>query len=353
MYGDELSERKKIILKAIIDAHIAYGEPVGSKYLSQSNQLCCSPATIRNEMAELEEMGYLEQLHTSSGRIPSELGYKFYVDSLVKRYVMTTNEIEEIDRTLHRKLAEVDQILAEASKLASSFTNYTGIAVKPKRSGVTVKRFECVYIDAHNFILVMIFPDGNAKTKSMHTAFATSPNEIARLSSVLNSRLADVAAEDISLSLMVEMESLMENASMLVNPIVKAVYETIAERGNGDVRIDGVNNLLRYPEYSEAEQMKNLLGFFDQKERLIDLVSEENSDGVTVKISKGNPDGVMNNSALVYRTIKRDGRVVGAIGVIGPCRMNYSKVISTIERLASGIDSLFNPELEDGSDKEN
>lgn len=342
MYGDGLSERKKQILKAIIDAHIAYGEPVGSKYLAESKGLACSPATIRNEMAELEAMGYLEQPHTSAGRIPSELGYRFYVDSLVRRYSMTTKEIEEIDRTLKNKLAEVDQILAEASRLASSFTNYTGIAVKPKKSQDFIKRFEVVFIDERNFVLVMVFPDGSAKTKTIHTATPLTVENLTALTSALNDKLAGVSADGISLSTIMEIERSIPDSSQIVGSVVKVIYEAIATADRGDIKIDGVNNLLQYPEYSDVAQVKGLLDIFEHKEDIVDLVSADSTDDkVNVYIGRENALGV-NNSSLVFRTIRRNGDVVGAIGVIGPCRMNYSKVITTIDRLAQGIDAMLN-----------
>ena len=156
MYGDELSERKKSILKAIVESHIECGEPVGSKSLLLMPGINCSSATVRNEMAELEEMGYLEQPHTSSGRVPSQLGYRFYVDQLIEHYNMTNSEITQINRVLKSKTAELDQILLTASKLASAMTNYTGLAVQPKRTSVTVTRFSYSYIDPRNFVLIMI-----------------------------------------------------------------------------------------------------------------------------------------------------------------------------------------------------
>ncbi|MDY3845616.1 MAG: heat-inducible transcriptional repressor HrcA [Eubacteriales bacterium] len=355
MFDSNLSERKKQILKAIIDAHIAFGEPVGSKYLAEKENISCSPATIRNEMAELEALGYLEQPHTSAGRIPSELGYRFYVDSLVRRYTMTTREIEEIDRSLHKKLSQIDQILAEASKLASSFTNYTGIAVKPKTERVTVSRFEGIFIDEYNFILVMIFPDGNAKTKTVRHQEVVSSAELAVLIASLNEKLTGKSANEVSVSAIMDIEKRLPTCSSIVSPVIKTVYETLSEIGGGDVRIEGVNNLLSYPEYADVSSVKGLIDMFEHKDEILSLVSSDETidDKVNVYIGKENSVNIMNNSALVFRTIKRGSDVVGAIGVIGPCRMNYSKVISTIDRLARGIDDMLNSSGQDFGDDDN
>ena len=180
MEDSRLSPRKRKILKAIVDAHITNGEPVGSKYLSQAVEITCSPATIRNEMAELEEMGYLKQPHTSAGRVPSELGYRFYVDSLIRQYSTTKNEIDEINEKLRYKLTEMDEILAEASKLASSFTDYTGIAFKTGMGEVRVSKFDSVYLSSRDFLLVMLFKGDTVKAKPIHLSFSITEDDLRR-----------------------------------------------------------------------------------------------------------------------------------------------------------------------------
>ena len=340
----ELSERKKKILKAIVEAHISYGEPVGSKTLANDQQLACSSATIRNEMAELEEMGLLEQPHTSAGRVPSELGYRFYVDSLLEQYRMTTGEIEQIHRTLRRKMGELDQILTDASRLASSITNYTGIAIKPKAPHTAIRRFECTYIDDRHFVLIMIFAGGMVKTKSIHTGFRFDAAALARLGELLNSRLAGLSAKEISLSLIYEMEKAMGEDGAIVQPLIKTVYETMAESDGGEMRVAGVNHLLEYPEYADLDQLRDILGMLERRENILDLLpaSAEQDNGVSVYIGRESGLDVMSNSTLIYRTVRQDGKVVGAIGIIGPCRMDYSKVISVINQLTENIDTVIN-----------
>ena len=339
---DELSERKRRILKAIVEAHISYGEPVGSKFLASDQQLTCSSATIRNEMAELEEMGYLEQPHTSAGRIPSELGYRFYVDALLEQYRMTQSEIEQIDRALHRKMGELDQILSAASRLASSFTNYTGIAMKPKAPRVEILRFESAYIDDRHFVLIMVCSGGVVKSRNIHTAFRFSGEALLRITELLNRHLTCTTADRISLSLIYDLEQEMGDDSAVVAPLVKTVYETMTELDGGDVQVAGVDHLLEYPEYSDLTQLRSMLGMLEKKENLLSLLPQESSGDISVYIGKENSLDVMSNSTLVYRTIRRDGKVVGAIGVIGPCRMDYSKVIGVINHLTENIDSVIN-----------
>ena len=339
-----LSERKKLILKEIIDAYITYGEPVGSKYLAENQQLACSSATIRNEMAELEAMGFLEQPHTSAGRIPSELGYRFYVNSLLQQYRMTAGEIETINASLQTKLAEMDQLLREASRIAASVTNYTGIAVKSRPSAATVSRFEFVRVDAYQFVLVMLTSGGSAVTRSVSTPLPMTVEDQARLLSLLNEKLVGIPAEGFTLPLIGEIERGMGRLGILVSAIVRKIYEAMIEADKPHTSVEGVNHLLQYPEYSDLDTLRSLLDVLEDKEGLHSIVplDEGVSDGVNVFIGSENTVKVMENSTLVYHSIRRDGRVVGAIGVIGPRRMDYARVIGIIDQLAARIDDMLN-----------
>jgi len=337
-----LSNRKQQVLKAIIDAHIAYGEPVGSKFLAQSQQLRCSSATIRNEMAELEALGYLEQPHTSAGRVPSELGYRFYVDALLSRYEMAAQEVAQINAALLRKLNELDQMLAEASRLASHLTNYPAIAAKTKPETAFISRFDGVYVDAYQFVLVMLFTGGTVKTRTLHLSRPLSPATLTRLLAALNDLFTHKSVHLITLPLILELESRAGEAAPLVNPLVKLIYETMKGLDEGDLRVEGVNRLLQYPEYNDTAELRSMLSLLEEKEDLLNLLSgEPPSDDIHVLIGSENTVKVMNNSALVYKTVRRGDHVIGAIGIIGPRRMDYAKVIGTVNHLAQDIDRLL------------
>ena len=337
-----LSDRKKQILKAIIDAHIEYGEPVGSKYLAQDAGLNCSSATIRNEMAELEALGLLEQPHTSAGRVPSQLGYRYYVNALLRRYRMTTDEIEQINETLHQKMSEMDGILAEASRLASRITNYTGISVKPRAVRRRVEKFEGIFRDSRNFVLVMLLDDGSVKTRNIRLAFPFAEEDTERLVEALNELIAGAEVDEIALPRIRELERRMGSVSAVVHPIVSAIYDTLTEDVGGDLQVEGVNRLLQYPEYSDVGELRSMIDLLETKEPLLDVISTgRDSQDVNVYIGSENNVKVMSNSTLVFKTVRRGDRVVGAIGVIGPRRMDYAKVISTIDELVSGIDHLL------------
>ncbi len=340
---NELSERKKQILKAIIDAHIAEGEPVGSKYIMQSNQLACSAATIRNEMAELEEMGYLIQPHASSGRIPSELGYRFYVDSLIEHYAMTAHEITQITNLLDAKKAELDQILIAASKLASSITNYTGIAIKPKSMAVSITKFEVIYISPEKVVLVMVTSSGSVKTKYIGFDVPIDTEFVSLLSLSLNKVLVGLGVNDITLPIIMQLEDAMGKYAKCVGPIIKIVYEVMNEIDNGELRFSGIDHLLQYPEYNDTTHLKQVIGTLEKKEEILDLVSHSKDDEVKIFIGSESSVKEMNNSAIAFKPIIKDGKQIGAIGVIGPLRMDYAKVMATLEELSENISNMIDP----------
>ncbi len=338
----ELSDRKKLILKAIVEAHIRGGEPVGSKYITESRQLTCSSATIRNEMAELETLGYLEQPHTSAGRIPSKQGYRLYVDTLLEEYAMTAKEIAQINQLMKIKMSELDQILDKASKVASALTNYTGFAIKPRAHSVTVTKYETALIDAHSFILIVVASNGAVKTRNVLVESDIDEKTLSRLTAALNELVVGLDAEQISLSVMISLENRMSGDSVLVNAVMKSIYEMLNDLDNGELKVSGLDRLLQYPEFADAENLGELLGAFERKDDILDIVSGIDGENVNVLIGSESSVKVINNSTLVFKPIRAGGRTVGAIGVIGPLRMDYARVLATLDNLGGNISHLLN-----------
>ncbi len=361
MEDKRLTPRKLQILKAIVDAHITHGEPVGSKYLSQDVAIPASPATIRNEMAELEAMGYLVQPHTSAGRVPSELGYRLYVDSLIRQYSETRSEIDEINEQLRYKLTEMDEILSEASRLAASFTDYTGIAFKAGAGKVRVARFNSVLLSERDFLLVMTFGEDVVKSKKIHLGFTVTEDVLRRFTEALNIYLVNLPGDEITMPLIVKLEAIMGSAAEMVHPVVKSIYEAMAELDSADVKLDGIAKLLQYPEYSDVTKLRSLLGVLEEKERLMEVISTHTAadDGIHVYIGTEHDGDVMQGTTLIFKSVNVGGSQV-AIGVIGPKRMNYQHVIDMISKLAQGIEKLGEEKSEsapralppaDGTDK--
>ena len=342
MDDSRLTPRKMQILKAIVDAHINNGEPVGSKFLAQDVRITCSPATIRNEMAELEEMGYLRQPHTSAGRIPSELGYRFYVDSLVRQYSSTKTEIDEINERLRYKLTEMDEILSEASRLAASFTDYTGIAFKAGVGQVRISKFDSVYLSPRDFLLVMLFKGDMVKAKPIHLNFSVSEDDLRLFTETLNIYLQNTTSDDITMPMIMKIEAIMGAAGAMVHPTMKAIYETMSELDTADIKLDGVNKLLQYPEYSDVSKLRDLMGVLEEKEKLLDVISSHTAmdDDINVYIGREDDSDAMRDTTMIFKNVNVGGKKV-AIGVIGPKRMNYSKVIGMINQLSAAIDQSF------------
>lgn len=346
----ELSDRKRSILKAIVEAHIKIGEPVGSKYLMQEAQIPYSSATIRNEMAELEALGYLEQPHTSAGRIPSELGYRFYVDTLVNQYDSTTREAKELKKLLSVKQSEIDKILENATKVASAMTNYTALSLRPRPSSITIKRYEAVYLDPSSILIVMIASGvDSVKTRNIKLPFEVSEELIRFLSQVLNGYLTGISINEMNISLMLEMEKALESSgswdkkllSELVSISVKSIYETLNELGS-EIKFEGVNRLLEYPEYKNLDKLQKMISAIESKEDIIKAVStiDQSDDETKIFIGSENMVKIMDDSTLIYKNLKLNGKTIGAIGIIGPCRMDYSKVLATIDRLSEEINNM-------------
>ncbi len=333
-----LSDRKKLILNAIVDAHISDGEPIGSKYLMQNKHIGYSSATIRNEMAELELMGYLEQPHTSAGRVPTEAGYRFYVDSLVDRYNFTSQEIERLENALASRRRELGDILSAGMRTAATMTNYTAIAVRPQPSRLSVSRFEAMRLDSRNLVLVMVLPDTSVRTKHIRSSFDIPEDAVTRLTSVLNTRLTGLTAEAINLPKIMEIERQMGEYDYLVSPVIKGIFEEVGSSGTAEIMVEGVNRLLSYPDFYDKERLGEMLALFEHKSDLGELIPATNSqNALQIYIGSENSVKLMDSSALVVRTVSDGGRQVGAIGVIGPKRMDYRRVISVLDKLSESI----------------
>ncbi len=346
----ELSDRKRLILKKVIEAYIESGEPVGSKLLTQEGKIKYSSATIRNEMAELEELGFLVQPHTSAGRVPSELGYRFYVDSLVEQYDETKREESELKKLLSVKMSEIDSILENATKVASAMTNYTALSLRPRPSAITIKRYEAVYLDEYSYLIVMIASGvESVKTKKIQASFKVTPSLVSALGQVLNGAIAGLSMNDINISVIMNMESAIvelsgedqRSANDIVSLTIKSIYETMNELGS-EIKFEGLNRLLQYPEYKNLDKLQKMISTIENKEDIIKAVStiDQSDDETKIFIGSENMVKIMDDSTLIYKNLKLNGKTIGAIGIIGPCRMDYSKVLATIDQLSNEINKL-------------
>ncbi|MCL1794683.1 MAG: heat-inducible transcriptional repressor HrcA [Oscillospiraceae bacterium] len=345
----ELSERKKQILKAVVDTYIEKCEPVGSKYLVDYYSLDLSPATIRNTMNELEHLGLLEQPYTSAGRIPSSLGYRVYVDSLMQSYRLTSKEIKEINENLNIKISRLDKIIEQAGKLISALTSLMSVSMTPKSSSVSIIKIDIVYFDFNNFLLVILTSVSVVKTKHIYSKTDIGPDVLEHLKKVLNSNLADKDINTVSLPLILNMETMMGNYSGIISPILKVIYEAISELNEAQIYIDGAANLFNMPEYHDVEKVKSIVSLIDSKEELLHIFSQSAKDKMNIYIGEENSITSGGDSSFIFKKFSLGDKILGAIGVIGPKRMDYSKIIAKLEYFSINMADAIKSEIDDKS----
>lgn len=332
-----LTERQRLILKAIVDAHIQSGEPVGSKLLAEELPISLSSATIRNVMSELEKLGYLEQPHTSAGRVPSGKGYRLYVNSLMHGYSLSSEEREALDSTASTQLVSMDNLLRGAAQTVSRLTDYTALAVRPRHRRVLVMNFKLLPMNDYGVLMIMQTSVGIVKTRFIEMGFKVSEDMSFKLETALNDHLAAVSVEDVTPTLIAQIENQLSVLSPLLIPIMRAFMEEIGTLNGGELRVEGMNKMLKYPEYSNLENVKELLGVLEKKDYILNVVSASQNDAVNVYISPEGENDNLKGTSLIFKTITENDLPVAAIGVIGPNRMDYSKVISTVDYLTDKI----------------
>ncbi len=332
----ELSERKKQILKQICDEYINGGEPVGSKYLTLHGGFTLSPATIRNEMAELEEMGYLEQPHASAGRVPSTLGYRTYIAMLMENYRLTVEEVETINELLDFKLGELGRIMEEASRVMSELTNYTAVTML-KNSGVTVTRYEGVLIDANSFLLVMICDDGEIRNCHVKLDAEVDEDMMRHVTAVLNKKLTGVSFDSITFQILMDIEDQLGEYSEFVKPVLRALYNTMSTDNGEQIHYGGITKLLSYPEFYNVQKARGMLEAFEKKKDFVDSIMKKTTKDINIFFGDEQTDPFIPDSSFVFVPIKSGERTIGGIGIIGPKRMNYNKVIASLKYFVRGL----------------
>lgn len=335
----ELSERKKQILKAIIGDYILTAEPVGSKALAQRPELKFSSATIRNEMSELEEMGYLEKPHTSAGRIPSPLGYRLYVDELMDSYDISDKDIPPIEAMLKGKAKELDRLIQEAGRLVSSLTNYASVAVTPDMNRCVIKQFEIITVDSSTFVIVVVTDTGQVKNKLVHTAAPVTKDESELLTYILNQTLTGLPLSQIT----AERFDVVRRAaglSALLAPVAEYIAELIEELGSQKVFLDGANKLLRFPEYRDPDKAQALLDYITTDDKHL-LPVCKNMDGVQFFIGPENGQNPLANASMIYAKYDIGNLGQGVIGIVGPTRMDYKRLSARLSHFAKELNKLI------------
>ncbi len=325
-----IGDRKQLILQAIIEDYISTAEPVGSRTISKKYLTEISPATIRNEMADLEEMGYIEQPHTSSGRIPSDKGYRIYVNEILKQQKIIEMHQEFIKTEFFDTLGEIDRLIKHASKLLSQLTNYTSIAMAPQMKSAVLKRIQLIKIDTTTLLIVLITNSGIAKNGVIRVVKDLSHDLVDKLTRIFNEVFEGLAVQDIDDNVIKELMLRMSGYNDIVEQVLSEIIRTLQYNDKTEIYHDGAANMLNLPEFKDIGRAREFFNILEEKEMLFNLLNEAEND-VSVAIGSENKYVQLNDCSVITATYKINGKIIGSIGVVGPTRMDYTKVISIVD----------------------
>ncbi|MDO5521084.1 MAG: heat-inducible transcriptional repressor HrcA [bacterium] len=338
----QLDERKLKILQAIIKTYLETGEPVGSRTISKYTDLNLSSATIRNEMSDLEDMGYIIQPHTSAGRIPSDKGYRLYVDRMMEAKFQ---EIDDMKTELMAKTDKIDVLLKQVAKMLANDTNYTSVVSKPQYKHNKVKFIQITEVDVGQMLTVIVTEGNVIKNKIIDVPESIDKEMILKLNIVLNTFLQGLDLTEINMALIQKMKEQAGNYSDLVGNILDSVAEALKEEDDVEIYTSGATNILKYPELSDRESASELLYTFEEKKQLSELINdrmeEEEERGIQVYIGNETKVQSMKDCSVVTATYEIGEGVYGKIGIVGPKRMDYEKVVSTLQTLMVQLDNIF------------
>ena len=319
----DLTDRKKRILKAVVEDYIRTAEPAGSKAIAQEMGGSVSSATIRNELSDLSDMGYLEQPHTSAGRIPSPKGYRLYVNELMERQRLSVAETEKINQSLQMKMEELDRVIDRAGKVLSQISDYPVFTAATVKDQVTVKRYDLLVVEERAFIAVVMTDNSVVRNKLVHVAEPVSDTQIQLLSAVLNSSFVGVSREEMEQTLD-KMETRTAAAAFdLISIVVQFAQEVLAEQGNQMVHTSGITHLLEHPEYHSLDKAKPLMTYLSEEKDASKLPVPMTGKNMDILIGPENVSEALKDTSVVMASYDIGDNMKGVIGVVGPTPMDY------------------------------
>lgn len=337
----ELDERKIKILDAIIRNYLDTGEPVGSRTISKYSDLNLSSATIRNEMSDLEEMGYILQPHTSAGRIPSDKGYRFYVDNLMKD---KEKEVTEMKEFMIEHTEKMEQVLQQMAKMLAVNTNYAAMITAPSYQRNKVKFLQLSQVDNDQILAVIVMEGNIVKNKMIPTREALDNETVLKLNILLNTSLNGLSVEQINLGTISKLKEQAGIHSNIVSDVLDALADALQEDEDLEIYTSGTTNILKYPELRDSQKASELLSAFEEKKQLVDLVNEtltSEETGIQVYIGDESPVKNMKDCSVVTATYQLGEGIQGTIGIIGPKRMDYENVVDNLKTLKVQLDNVF------------
>ena len=347
----DLSERKKKILRAIIENYVQTAEPVGSKSISSTPGLDVSPATIRNEMADLEELGLLEQPHTSAGRIPSPKGYRIYVNELMDEYRLSVQETKRLNEALHLKMRELDQVIDQAGRVVSQLTRYPAFALAAGSQKVTIQRFDLLMVANDAFIIVVMTSTNAVRNRLVHLPSDLSEAQLQLLNTLLNTTFTGLTLDEITPELMRVASHAAGEAYGLISLVVSFAMEVLESLGSRTVHTAGIASLLNHPEYRSLDRAAPLMSYLSEDPDA-DRFPVPNVGPMEILIGPENVADALKDTSVVVASYDIGEGMRGVIGVVGPTRMDYAKITARLSYFAEGLTRLFGTgELPPGDDE--
>ena len=338
---EHLSERKLIILKAIIKNYLETGEPVGSRTLSKYTELKLSSATIRNEMADLEDLGYIFQPHTSAGRIPSDKGYRLYVDMLMEE---KEKELIEIKDVIIKKKGEVDKMLKKAAKILATNTNYATLVSAPLNRSDTIKFIQLSQVDELHIVAVIVMGGNAIKNQIIELDEPIDNENLLKLNMLLNTSLIGLQIDSINLGMMAILKEQAGDYGKVIEDVMDVVAEIIKVDKDMEIYTSGTTNIFKYPELSDKQSARDIIDAFEEKKQLVDLVTEtlasEDNHGIQVYIGDEAPVKSIKDCSVVTATYDMGNGMRGTIGIVGPKRMDYEHVMNSLQTLQEKLEEI-------------
>ncbi|OPX90517.1 heat-inducible transcriptional repressor HrcA [Pelotomaculum sp. PtaB.Bin117] len=329
-----MEDRKQKVLLAIVHDYIATAEPVGSRTIAKKYKLGVSPATIRNEMADLEDQGFIEQPYTSAGRIPSELGYRYYVDFLMRKQELSKEEEELIRREYRAKVRDVGQVIHKTGLLLSQLTHYTAMVLTPRIGISSLKHVQIVYMHQSRAMVIAVMDNGAVQHRMIEIPESITALDMETISRVLNDKLQGLTMKSIKLNLIKEIYSELARHKNVLDIVMELIQDSLTLEFEDKIYLGGVFNMLNQPEFHNVEKIKTMLSIMEQEKLLCDILEGGGEDeGVTVRIGGEIDQWDMRECSMISAPYTVRGRKMGSLGVLGPTRMEYAKVVSVVDYL--------------------
>jgi heat-inducible transcriptional repressor len=331
-----LTERQRLILTAIVDDYIRSAEPVGSRSISKKSGVGYSPATIRNEMADLEELGFLEQPHTSAGRIPSAKGYRYYVDHLVRIGEVDEEDLRRVRSFFAKKMTRMEQIIQHAATILANLTNYTSIVLGPEVFSNSLKAFQLVPLNDQSAVAIIVTNTGHVENRTISIPPGFDVGELEKVVAILNAKLAGVPLHRLQTKLYTEVSEELNRYVSHCESIIDTLAQALEQRTEHRPFTTGTSNMLNQPEFRDVNKVKSILEWLDETPALVRSFSPK-QEGIQVRIGHENADEALKNCSLITATYVVDGTTVGTIGLLGPMRMDYAKAITLMDILSKDL----------------